>query len=281
MTRLLIATTALVLTPASAATAPTPPGRRAVLDVEGATLFVPEGYRPGPDGSVDVVLHLHGGPAVVEPALVEAGFPAVLVAFNRKGLSSVYSRPFADPTLFPRLLDEAMRAVRGFGLAGAPKPGRVVVSSFSAGFGGVRELLKVPAHVDRIDGLVMADSLYAGYTGDPARAQVDPALMDGFRRFAAAAAAGRKSFLLTHSAQVPGGYAGTTETADFLIRALDGAAAPVRVDWGGGWTQTRNFTRGRFVVLGFDGTGPADHLAHLRRLGALWARFRSISGPGR
>ena len=46
-----------------------------------------------------------------------------------------------------------------------------------------RELLKVPEHFARIDTLVMADSLYAGYEGDPSLHHVDPALMEGFRRF--------------------------------------------------------------------------------------------------
>jgi pimeloyl-ACP methyl ester carboxylesterase len=34
-------------------------------------------------------------------------------------------------------------------------------ASFSAGFGGIRELLAVPEHFARIDGLILADSLYA------------------------------------------------------------------------------------------------------------------------
>ena len=92
----------------------------------------------------------------------------------------------------------------------------------SAGFGGVRALLKVPEHFARIDGLIMADSIYCGYTGDPKEHRVNPALMEGFRRFAVEAAAGRKAFLLSHSALVPDGYASTGEVADFLIDAVGG-----------------------------------------------------------
>jgi hypothetical protein len=88
-----------------------PPGRRVDLGIEGATLFLPDGFRPAPGGDVDVVVHLHGATSVVEPAFVRAGFPGVLVTFNRKGLSSVYTRPFSDPALFPRLLDAALAAV--------------------------------------------------------------------------------------------------------------------------------------------------------------------------
>jgi hypothetical protein len=255
------------------AVAPEAPGRR--VDLGGATLFVPEGYRPD-GGVVHVVLHLHGAPSVVEPALVATGWPAVLVTFNRKGLSRVYAEPFADRTLFPGLLDATLKRVKELGLAEAPRLGRVVVSSFSAGFGGVRELLKDPAHLAQIHALVMADSLYAGYEGDPALRRVDPRLMDGFRRFALAAAEGKKTFLLTHSAQVPQGYASTTETADFLIVAVGARAEPVSRDWGDGWTQTRRASRGNFTVLGFSGGEGTDHMKHLRGIAKLW---KALSDP--
>ena len=275
-------TLALLLTINGSATAPEPvPGQRAVLDIEGASLFVPEGYKPGPGGVVNVVLHLHGATSVVEPALVETHWPsAVLVTFNRKGLSRVYAEPFSDRTLFPRLLDAARAALKGLRVADDPRIGRVVVSSFSAGFGGVRALLKDPEHFARIDGLIMADSIYCGYTGDPKDRRVDPALMDGFRRFAVEAASGRKTFLLSHSALIPEGYASTAEVADFLIDAVGGKAEPKRVEWAKGWTQTRAFAKGRFVVLGFAGTEGADHMSHLRQIGKLWTRYLAIpSGP--
>jgi hypothetical protein len=251
-------------------------GRRVGLNIEGATLFIPEGFRPAAGGVVDVVLHLHGATSVLEPALRDARWPAVLIAFNRKGLSRVYAEPFSDPTLLPRLLDAARSALKQNNVADDPKIGRVVVSSFSAGFGGVRAMLKVPEHFDRIDGLIMADSIYCGYTGDPKDHRVDPALMDGFRRFAIEAAAGRKTFLLSHSALIPEGYASTAETADFLIDAVGGKASPVNVEWAKAWIQTRAFTKGRFVVLGFAGTAGPDHMSHLRQVRLLWKRYRAI-----
>ncbi len=208
--------------------------------------------------------------------MVDARWPAVLIAFNRKGLSRVYAEPFSDRALFPRLLEAGRSALKDLHVADDPRIGRVVVSSFSAGFGGVRALLKVPEHFARIDGLVMADSIYCGYTGDPKERHVDPSLMDGFRRFALEAAAGRKVFLITHSALVPDGYASTSETADFLIRALGGAAEPIQVEWAKGWNQTRAFAQGRFVVLGFAGTEGPDHMSHLRQINKLWKRYLMI-----
>lgn len=262
----------------SPATGPEPPaGRRAALGIDGAALFVPDGFAPGPGGRVDLLLHLHGAPSVVEPALVEADWPAtVLVTFNRKGLSRVYTEPFSDRTLLPRLLEAARKSLKELRVADDPRIGRVHVSSFSAGFGGVRAMLRDPDSFARIDGLIMADSLYCGYAGDPKEHRVDPALMEGFRRIAVEAAGGRKTFLLSHSALVPDGYASTGEAADFLINAVGGTAEAARREWADGWIQTRSFAKGHFVVLGFAGTEGADHMNHLRRIARLWKQYREI-----
>jgi hypothetical protein len=254
-----------------------PPGRR--IGLGEATLFVPDAARPV-DGAIDLLLHLHGAPSVVEPAFVAAKRPGVLLEFNRNGLSKVYAQPFADAALLPRLIDSALAALKDLNQGEPPRLGRLTVSTFSAGFGGARELLKVPEHFARIDTLVMADSLYAGYEGDPSLHHVDPALMEGFRRFALEAAAGRKTFVLTHSAQVPEGYGSTTETADYLIRAVGGDPEKTETAWADGWTQSRQFTRGRFLVLGFDGSEAVDHMRHLRGIDSIWKAIPPVS-PGR
>lgn len=256
-----------------------PVGLRADLPSD-ARLFIPDGWHPR-DGAVDLIFHLHGTPTISEPALVAAGWDAVLVSFNRKGLSAAYSGPFSDAALFPKLIDEALEAVNERRPGGPFRPGRVVISSFSAGFGGVRELLKQPEAFDRIDAVVLADSLYCGYAGDPAEKRVSPELMAGFRRFAREAADGRKAMLVTHSAQFPPGYGSTTETADDLLKALGIAAAPDSTNWGDGWRQTRQAAKGRFSLIGFAGEGPDDHMRHLRRIGELWKRLPDPFDAGR
>ncbi|WP_165071606.1 hypothetical protein [Paludisphaera rhizosphaerae] len=247
-----------------------PEGRRVDLP-DDAKLFVPASFKPS-DGKVNIVLHLHGTPTVTEPALVAVGWNAVLVSFNRSGLSSAYSKPFSDPDLFPRLLDQAVKAAPGDPSV-KWEVGKVLVSSFSAGFGGVREILKTPASFERIDAIVMADSIYCGYEGDPAQKSVDPNLMSGFERFAREAAQGRKTMLVSHSSQIPPGYASTTETADFLLKAVGASPEQADVDWTDGWRQIRTATKGRLIVLGFSGEGPEDHMRHLRRIGELWKRL--------
>jgi hypothetical protein len=251
-------------------------GRR--MDIDGASLFVPTGFHPQ-GNTVDVLLHLHGATSVVEPAFVEAGWPGVLIVFNRPGLSSVYAQPFREPGLLPDLLDRAMKALRAEGFIQDPSIGRLVVSSFSAGFGGVREMLKVSQHADRIDAIVMADSLYCGYIGDPAKRQLDPRLMAPFRRFAAQAVAGNKALLLTHSAQVPEGYGSTTETSDDLICWTKAVPTTEGIDWGPNWLSTRRFVKGGFEVVGFAGPTGDDHLRHLREIARIWIEARRLIDP--
>ncbi|MBL9212085.1 MAG: hypothetical protein JNL92_16625 [Opitutaceae bacterium] len=219
-------------------------------------------------------LHLHGAPNVVEAQFTASGARGVLVNVTLPGLSKIYADHFADDTRFAALLAATTDAVQRTHPLPARRLARVVVSSFSAGFGGVRQLLRQPAALARIDALVMADSIYCGYTGDPARRQVDPDLMAGFLRFAREAAEGRKQFVLSHSRQVPDGYASTTETADYLLSQLDLARASAATEtWPGGLRPLTHARRGGFLVLGFDGEAPDDHMNHLRQLGALLARL--------
>ena len=249
---------------------PPPAGQRAKLT--DGQLFVPAGYQPDPAG-VELLLHLHGGTAA-EKQLVRSGRSAVVVSVAIPGLSSVYTKRFQDPKTFARILDETRAKLKELGVAPEPRVRRVIVSSFSAGFGGVREMLKDPATFTRIDALVMADSIYAGYAGDPAQRRVEPKHMDGFRKFAEDAAAGRKWFILSHCDLQPDGYASTKETADDLIASLGGTRETAGDPWPAeGLTLTSRYRKGHFEVYGFAGTTGADHMRHLH---GLWALLRRV-----
>jgi hypothetical protein len=145
----------------------------------------------------------------------------------------VYTKLFRDPKVFPRLLAETAAQLKALGIAPEPRLRHITVTSFSAGFGGVRELLQVPESFDRIDALIMADSIHAGFVDNPADRKVNPANMDGFLRFAKEAAAGKKWLILSHSQIRPPNYASTTETADYLLAQLGGEREPTDEVWPG------------------------------------------------
>ena len=220
-----------------------------------------------PSAAAPLWIHLHGATDTVERAFAQVGAPGVLVTLTLPGLSKVYADHFAPPEAFENLLREAAAIVRRARGGGEWTPAHITVSSFSAGFGGVRQLLRQPAAFERIGTLVMADSIYCGYAGPVVERQVDPALMEGFLRYARLAADGKRRMLITHTRQVPEGYASTTETADYLISQLGGGRAGRGAEWGDGLVETGRFSRAGFEVIGFEGAEAKDHLQHLRSLG--------------
>ena len=256
------------------------------LRVGQAVVSVPAHWNTlGPE--IPVWLHLHGASATVEAEFASIGAPGVLINVTLPGLSKVYADFFADPKTLEELLRATEAALRNETSLPAPAPtqpwrlGRLTVSSFSAGFGGVRQLLAQPAAFDRIGTLVMADSIYCGYAGDPAARRVDPGLMAGFVKFARLASEGQKRLLITHSRQVPAGYASTTETAEYLIQQLGGARSAEPEEWSGGLRLLTSFTQGQFDVLGFDGDSAEDHLRHLRALGSFYERVAPPAATAR
>jgi hypothetical protein len=229
-------------------------------------VFVPECFPAGTE-SPDLVIHFHGAPQVVQRELVAAGLRVVLVTVNYGGLSGVYEKPFSDASSFGTLLDETLAGLKERKLVAATAPWRrVCVSSFSAGFGAVRAILKVPAYFERIDALYLADTLYAGYVGEGDERKVNPENVRDFRRFAAEAVAGRKTMLITHSYLAPGTYAGTHETADDLIAFVHAERRSVDEAGPAGMHIVSRVDQGGLIVRGCAGQAAEDHMAHLRNM---------------
>lgn len=275
MARLLLATWAAF---AGAQEPERPPGRR--VELMHGELFVPAGYEAGEDG-VHLVLHLHGAAWAAERNLVRSGERAVLVTVVLQGLSAVYAELFGKPETLPAILDEARAKLGDLSVADQPQIGRLTVTSFSAGFGGVREMLKSQEAYDRIDALVMADSIHAGFVGAPEERRVNPEHMQPFVRFAKDAAEGRKTLVISHSAIEPPTYASTTETADYIINEVGGERTKVDEQWAEGLRCTSQYQRGSLSIYGFAGeTGP-DHMRHLHELWRLMRRARMSGSGGR
>lgn len=246
------------------------------IPVGKAVVSLREGAAPAREPSA-IWLHLHGATATVEQQFARIGAPGVLVTLTLPGLSKVYADHFAEEGVWGRMLRDVSEVVRLHGGGPGWEPGPLTVSSFSAGFGGVRQLLRQPEAFERINALVMADSIYCGYSGPATERRVDPELMAGFVRYARLAAQGKRRMLVTHSAQIPDGYASTTETADFLVAAVGGRRVEASDVWRDGLRATGRFARDGLEVVGFAGDEAKDHLQHLRSLGLFWERLRSPS----
>jgi hypothetical protein len=252
-----------------AAQLPTATGRQISMSMPEWKIFIPSTYQQRPGNVADLLVHFHGDPQTYWNNAKYANLNTVIVTVNYNGLSSVYSTPFSNTALFGNLMNEALTKVR----AEADFPDtlnwdKVGVSSFSAGYGAVREILKQPTYRNDIDSLLAADSLYATTAADGT--PLDSQMAD-YKTFATAAKNGTKTFIYSHSQVVtnvgPDGYESTYECADELMQHL--AITPTAINANG--LGTLNFYRkaeaGNFKLWGATGSDGDSHLEHLRYIG--------------
>ncbi|BDC49950.1 hypothetical protein F183_A22660 [Bryobacterales bacterium F-183] len=226
---------------------------------QGRRLLLPaaKGHKPR-----RLVIHFHGAGWVAEQA-ARARYKgdAAILTVDLSGASSVYRASIAaEGSTFGELVSRAEEA------AGV-KFGSIVLSSFSAGYGAIREILRERANWDRVHGVVLADSMHAGYGEE--EQDIGP-----FVEFAKEAAAGRKQFVITHSEVFPGTYMSTTETAGYVLQQL-GLKRRAVLEWGPlGMQQVCEVHAGGLRVLGFAGNSAPDHMDHLFALERWYGLLR-------
>jgi hypothetical protein len=234
-----------------------PEGRREKL--EAGTLFIPAGLKA--KGPVGLFVHFHGGEWIPQVAAARQGSVAVL-SFQLGTGSGVYGKAFADPKRLARLLQEAERKT-GF------RFDPVGLTSWSAGYGAIRAILKEPSSYERIRFVLLLDSLHAGYeTGQPGprESKLVADDLEPFLRFARDATEGKKQLIVTHTEVFPGTFASTTETADYLLSQL-GLRRQAILRWGPLQTQQLSEVRkGQLMVAGFAGCSAPDHVDQLHAL---------------
>ena len=256
-----------------------PKGRRQPIGQ--GTLFVRDGLKAS--ARLALIVHFHGAPWVVEHQIAELKSDAVLVTFQLGAGSGVYARPFADANAFEAVVADATAAASG--LLGWPVTfDRIILTSWSAGYGAIRAILRQPQHYARVSAVVLLDSMHASYGGGEnagvPRTDDLPVLdadVDVFVQLARDAVAGRKQFLILHSEVFPGTYASTTETADAVLRSA-GVTRRRRLKEGPiGMQQLSETTAGKLTVIGYAGNTAPDHVDHLYSLGAHLARWRVLA----
>jgi hypothetical protein len=235
----------------------TPPGRREKLEL--GTLFIPEKLNNKP--KLPLFIHFHGGTWLPEVAAARVGNTAVISVQLGAG-SSVYAKPFADQKLFERLIAEAESKA---GVKFSP----ITLTTWSAGYGAVREILKTPENYSRVDRVLLIDGLHTGYVSGkpgPQESELETDKLEIFLQFARDAVAGRKRMIIIHSEIFPGTFASTTETADWLLAQL-GLKRRAVVKWGPMATQQLSEVRqGGFLLVGYAGNSAPDHVDQLHSL---------------
>lgn len=233
------------------------------------------------DANPNLLIHFHGWFPSVQREFIASGRSDVLLVVNFPGLSAAYEKPMGEPGRFDRLVAAALEAltIRARVPDGATW-NRISLTSFSAGYGAIRAILRDPVWMKRIAGVGLADSLYAGYLdGDPPH-RVNAANIDVFVEFARRATRGDAAFYYSHTYLEPGKYAGTHETANELIRAL--GLARRESDFrlpdpaNGTLHVTSMVEQGRLRIYGCEGKTGDDHGQHLRHLRVVFNNLASM-----
>lgn len=265
--------------------------------IAGGLLTVLPGFK-SLDGAYDLVIHFHGNTDLVEESYATSGLNAVLVVLNLGTGSGVYEDRFANALILPDILDRVQTTLDKRGLA-HPRLRRLALTAWSAGYGAVLQTLSQPALADKVDAVILLDGIHVGYK--PKSTEMYLERLAPFEQFAREAVAGRKLFSITHSNITPmGHYAGTHETTNALLRALDvprrpGGDAPARPNLHSidGVIARKKLvalipetvaTQGGLRVRGYSGDQPEDHIAHLvhfsvTALPDLVERWRDVPAP--
>lgn len=241
----------------------------------GGLLMFPPSFESA-DGQYDLMLHLNGNTDLVEQSYGFAGVNAVIAILNLGVGSGVYEARFDDPAALRLILSRAQSVMKARGLKNA-RLRRIGLSSWSSGFGGVFKILGQEEFFDRINAVVLIDSIHCGYspyTHELKREQIGP-----MRRYSEKAVRGDALLTIVHSEIATYGYHNAHQTTDFLLDWVKVRRQPTRVaqplpeieamknvvpnDYMRPLPPLTEAHRGEMHVRGYGGSGPMTHMLHL------------------
>lgn len=250
------------------------------------TLYIPPKYKVPKDGAVELTMHFHGAEWFAIQEHLRRGLDGPLVALYAGEGSSVYKRQFDDPARFGQVIDKVTGILTE---RGGPPETHVVsvnITSFSAGYGAVREIVKKSENVSIIKRIILADSLYGSLDEDAlkeGRREVVPEHVEPWANFARLAMTGEKTFLITTSDIETPTYASTPEVARAVVKAIGLEPQPVEAGSiraaEGEYPLQSTADSGSFHWWGYGGKDAVVHMTIARRIGECWAALDEIGDP--
>ncbi|APR86775.1 hypothetical protein A7982_12124 [Minicystis rosea] len=211
-------------------------------------------------GQFDVVIHFHGHEPI-RKEFVKTAKGIVLVGIDLGIGSGAYQTAFSSPAAFTNLLSSIEAAVARHAGRPSAKIRKLALSSWSAGYGAIEQILRQPAG-KKVDSLILLDSVHAGYTDEQAHALKTEQLVP-FVEFAKRAAKKQTFMFLSHSSIIPPGYASTTEVGDYIVHQLGGKPKKANRQDVLGLDMIDRFDKGNFHMRGYTGDDKPDHCAHI------------------
>jgi hypothetical protein len=223
-----------------------------------AQLFIPDYYKSGQDeGKFTLVFHLHSASWAAENQIYRAQANVILFNIHLGALSSPYQNYFTNQSVFQTILDTIQMELDRNQIETNPILNNLIITSFSAGYAGLREILKQNTYYNQIKAIHLADGLHATSSSSIMEEQ-----MQNFVRFAWDARDRIKIFRLTHSSIPTPGYESTTSTANYLIEHIGADRQSVNEQDEIGSMYSRCDT-GYFDLRGYHGETANDHMQHL------------------
>lgn len=231
-----------------------------------ADLFIPAGYKPSK--TLNLWCHFHS-PAWYVIGEYQRLEPTVdpIIVFNFGQGSSVYGKPFTELGSFQPWLDAALNH-----LDKKPDEIKLNFTSFSAGYGAVRNLIGDPAVLSRLNIVILNDSCYASLDPDQPTRRVLKAHLDVWQPLVNRAIKGDSTFVMSTSQITPESYAGTWEVALQLVEANGGKMQSIERNSHPSAMENleqrllRTYHKGRWFVWSYEGTTAEAHMTHARRL---------------
>lgn len=188
------------------------------VPIDGGLLIAPDTFAPEVDGSYDLLIHFHGDVGVVRESVEHAGINAALAIINLGVMSGVYRDAYSGAGLYEDLLDEIDGALVQRGVI-HPHRRRVALSAWSAGYAAIGSILRNRQDEDWLDAIIVLDGIHAGWRQE-APGHMNPRPLEAFVEVARAATEGKLLFTITHSEIEPPNFAGSRDTAAYLLKSV-------------------------------------------------------------
>lgn len=244
-------------------------------------LFLPRSVPP--QESFVLTIHFHTVSWFAIGEHLDRGLQTPLLVLNFGQGSSVYQRPFRDPLALGRWLEACRRALLAEGMPQRVQISGLDLSSFSAGYGAVRELVQQPDSLKLIRRVVLADSLYGSLDSNSSiRVAADESILP-WLPLAREAIEGKRTLLITVSEVPTETYANSTECARAIGAQLGLHPAPASPQL----PATRDplfplrsrIDKGALHIWFYGGEDAQAHLTHVRHLADLWKAMDAAGNP--
>ncbi|MGB9665546.1 MAG: hypothetical protein ACPL25_11610 [Ignavibacteria bacterium] len=237
-----------------------------IFQLKNAKLLIPLDFKVDSNKAI-FIIHLHGKSEVVQKLYLESRLPFPLITIHLGMFSGPYRNAFSDTNFLLSTLNEAIDIIKKENqLKINSTKLNLIFTSFSAGYGGIREILKCKSYYDLTSAIILLDGLHTDYVLTNEGRFVNPDQMKDFLRFARDAVKFKKQLIITHSEIIPDGYSSTTETAQYLIDSTFTEKVFAERKWDDEFIQKYYAFNGNFSVYGFYGNTAKDHIQHLYNL---------------